>query len=79
MPLRRRRFARTVGLVGAGAFLLAGPSSSCTSFVGEVVLGFTDFCFIFDCQSGVLGGTLQPCADFDLDGNNQGPILNDCP
>jgi hypothetical protein len=42
------------------------------SFVGESVLTATDFCFIFDCQSGILGGTIDPCS-------GENPLFADCP
>lgn len=37
----------------------------------EGVLTSIDFCYIFDCQGGFLGGAIQPCG--------QNPLLVDCP
>lgn len=35
----------------------------CTTFTTNGVLTSVDFCYIFDCQSGFLGGAVQPCGD----------------
>lgn len=62
MRSRFRRIAVGAGLMAAGGFLLAGTGSGCISFTGEAVTTMTDFCFIFDCTNGILGGTIDPCA-----------------
>ena len=72
MRSRSRRIAALVALAAGGGFLLAGPYTGCMSFIGESALTATDFCFIFDCQSGILGGTIDPCS-------GDQPLFADCP
>ena len=85
MRSRSRRVALTLALFAGGGFLLAGPGTSCSSFLGESAFVATDFCFIFDCQNGFLGGTIKPC---DIGGGFGGfvdpdvtnsPLFVDCP
>ena len=82
MQSRSRRIAVVVSLIGVGGFLMAGPGTSCTSFVAQSALVATDFCFIFDCVNGPLGGTLDPCAGADPNSPEYavygGPYLTDC-
>ncbi len=85
MHSRFRRTAKAVALVFGGGFLMAGPGTGCLSFVAETALVATDFCFIFDCQNGFLGGTVDPCPNpsmSDLEANvtpSGGPVFLDCP
>ncbi len=72
MRSRYRRIAVAASLIGGSGFLLAGPSTGCISYAGDSLLEATNFCFIFDCQNGILGGTIDPCA-----GDN--PRFADCP
>ena len=75
----RRMAALAVGLA-TGALVMQSPNFACESFMGETVLATADFCFIFDCNSGILGGTLQPCVEtVDASGANTGTLLLDCP
>jgi len=74
MRLSKRRIGAFLTLAGAGGYMLAGPGTGCTSYLGESTATATDFCFIFDCQNGILGGTIDPCAD-----SGQGPFFADCP
>jgi hypothetical protein len=75
---RRVAFA-AIGL-GAGAILLSGPGTSCTSFLSASALTAADFCFIFDCENGLFGGTLDPCPPGGFDnGSGQLPLFLDCP
>ncbi len=83
MRSRWRLTGITVALALSGAFLTAGPGAGCVSFFAESALVATDFCFIFDCQNGLLGGTVDPCTDeppsdeaFAFPG---GPLFTDCP
>lgn len=83
MQSRTRRFVRGLGLLGAGAFLLQA-GTTCTSFAAESLLVQTDFCFIFDCQNGLFGGTVDPCTgigsgDSTVEAQNQQPFFADCP
>ncbi len=85
MRLRyRRSWFNAVARLGGFGYLLAGPQSTCTSFTGESLFVTTDFCFIFDCQGGIFGGTIDPCTGegsgnqtFETDDNL--PLFNDCP
>lgn len=85
MRSRFRRTAKAVALVIGGGFLMAGPGTGCLEFVAESALVATDFCFIFDCQNGFLGGTIDPCTN--LTGSQEeavfsppgGPLFLDCP
>ncbi len=81
----RRSLFKGAALLGGLGYVMANPT--CTSFVGESLLRSTDFCFIFDCQGGVFGGTLDPCAGSgsgaqtveSVGENAVAPFLNDCP
>jgi hypothetical protein len=72
-------------LIGAGSMLFSGPGTSCSSFIAESALEATNFCFILDCQNGVLGGTIDPCSgigsgDDTIEGEQTGqPLFTDCP
>lgn len=71
-------------LVGTCGYLMAGPGTSCSSYVGESTLVITDMCFIFDCQNGIFGGTLDPCSGIGsgnqtIEGGTQPPLFTDCP
>jgi len=85
MRLRSRRsWVATAGLLGGFGFLLSGPASTCWNFSGDSLFTTTDFCFIFDCQGGALGGVVQPCTGsgsgndtFETDTSD--PLFNDCP
>ncbi len=77
-----RRITLTLGLIFSGAMLLAQNGTGCVPFLAESTLAAVDFCFIFDCQNGILGGTLSPCNDTgnqNTDGTNRGPLFADCP
>jgi hypothetical protein len=76
--------AAVAGLMAAGGFLLAAPGSGCSSFTADSLLVSTDFCFIFDCQGGILGGTVNPCSgvgsgDQTIEGDQSLPLFTDCP
>jgi hypothetical protein len=74
-----RRGAVAAALVSGGGFLL--QNNGCVSFTAESALVATDFCFIFDCQNGLFGGTIDPCAPGGsvLDPVGGGPFFADCP
>jgi|CXWL01.1.fsa_nt_gi hypothetical protein len=78
MRLSARRVVAFLTLAAGGGYLLAGPGTGCSSYLGESAFVAIDFCFIFDCQSGFLGGTIDPCASSG-DGPGQGPLFVDCP
>ena len=77
MGRRCRGVAVVVALVGACGFLMSGPGTGCGSFALETVAANADFCFIFDCQDGVLGGTIDPCPT-QMEGGNAN-LFVDCP
>jgi len=85
MRLRSRRsWIAAVGLLGGFGYLLSGAPTTCYSFSGESFFTTTDFCFIFDCQGGALGGIVQPCTgagsgNSTFETNNSQPLFNDCP
>lgn len=74
MRSRSRRIAVGASLVGLGGYLFSGPGSGCGSFAAESTLFAANFCFIFDCQSGILGGTILPCSESEL----REPLFTDC-
>ena len=80
MKRRWRQKMMVAGLIGGGGFLFGGQSTSCLSFTGESVLSSANFCFIFDCQNGILGGTIAPCSrSTDANGDAIPPLFIDCP
>ncbi len=80
MRTHSRRIMTAVGLALGGAFLFSGAGTGCMSFTAESGLTSTNFCFIFDCQNGILGGTIDPCAGIGIDDRSgQEPMLVDCP
>ncbi len=83
MRCRSRRIVAAVGLVLLGASLLSGPGTGCVPFFGDSTLAAADFCFIFDCQNGLLGGTVDPCATTSSVGQGsqfvRPPFFADCP
>lgn len=78
MRLSARRAMAFLTLAAGGGYILAGPGTGCGSYALESTAAATDFCFIFDCQNGILGGTIDPCASTGT-GPGQGPLLADCP
>ncbi len=80
MRSRSRAIAMGLALIVGGAFLMSGPGTSCSSYLGNTALTATDFCFIFDCQNGLLGGTVDPCAGLGTgDSSGELPLFTDCP
>lgn len=72
MRSHSRRLAVLAGIAAGGGFLLTGPNTGCMSFMAKSAVTATDFCFIFDCQNGILGGTIDPCS-------GEQPLFADCP
>ncbi len=79
MASRSRRILPTVGLVLGGAYLLSGPATGCLPFDAVTLASTADFCFIFDCQNGILGGTIDPCTGTVGDQSGELPLFTDCP
>ncbi len=72
-----------LGILAGGGYLLAGPGTGCSSYIGESLLVATDMCFIFDCQNGILGGVFDPCSGIGsgnqtVEGVTQLPFFTDC-
>jgi len=83
MRSRKNRLIAAIGIIAGGGLLLGSPGASCTSFFGKSALQATDFCFIFDCQNGLLGGTIDPCSgtgsgDSTFEAENSPPLFTDC-
>ncbi len=79
----RKRIA-AMSVLTAGGYLTAGPGTSCSSYLGESTFAAADFCFIFDCQNGIFGGTIDPCSGIGsgnqtVEGNTIPPLFTDCP
>ena len=84
MRSRARKETAAITLLAASGFLTSGPGTSCTSFIGQSALVTADLCFIFDCQNGILGGTIDPCSGIGsgsqtIEGQTQQPLFTDCP
>lgn len=84
MRSRVRNWFSALALAGGFGYLMAGPGTSCTSYVGESTLVTADLCFIFDCQNGIFGGAIDPCSgtgsgNQTIEGNTQPPLFTDCP
>jgi len=79
-----KKISAIAGSLALGGYLMASPNTGCTSFLGESALVAADFCFIFDCQNGLLGGTIDPCSGIGsgnqtVEGDNAQPLFTDCP
>lgn len=85
MRSRIHRIGMAAAMTLGGGLLFAGPGTGCGSFLVETALATADFCFIFDCQNGILGGTIDPCPPLDATSGESvltpptGPIFVDCP
>ncbi len=84
MHKRGRKVISALTLLGSAGYLMAGPGTSCSSFAGQSALVTADLCFIFDCQNGILGGTIDPCSGIGsgnqtVEGDSQLPLFTDCP
>lgn len=84
MGVRNRRIMGVATLIALAGTVFAGPGTGCTSFIAESSLITADFCFIFDCQNGLLGGAINPCSGFGsgdgtVESNTQSPLFTDCP
>ncbi len=68
--------------VAAMATMGAAYQTGCMAFGGDQLLSTIDFCFVFDCQNGILGGVIDPCAGVNGSGDDVGRTGNlfiDCP
>ena len=76
MQGRSRRFRMFVllGLVTTTGMVFAGSGLACTSLALDQAAASVDFCFLFDCQAGALGGLI----DFCDTANPEQSLLADC-
>ena len=81
MRSRFRRMGMAAALVGSGGMLFQGSNVQCASLAAENLLTTVDFCFIFDCQTGIFGGTIDPCDIGETNSPNMQPglVFEDCP
>jgi len=84
MRSKWRKGLSWAGILAGGGIIISGPGTSCSSYVGQTALVAADFCFIFDCQNGALGGTFDPCSgigssDETIEGQVSPPLFTDCP
>lgn len=82
--MRYGRAVKIAASVLGGGLLLSGPGTGCVSYMAESFLVSTDFCFVFDCQNGIFGGTIDPCTGIGsgnqtVEGGSQSPLFTDCP
>ena len=88
--MTRKRVIRTavaISLVASGAYLCTSGPLACGSLGAEGALSAIDFCFMFDCTNGAVGGLIDPCAIVGVDpedttsdaiGTYGGPLFADC-
>lgn len=85
MRARSRLVMIMVALAFGGGFLTAGAGTGCANYLVETTLSAADFCFIFDCQQGFFGGTVDPCPPVGGSTGEAfltpptGPVFADCP
>ena len=84
MRSRARKVIAAISVLAASGIVMSGPGTSCSSYIGQSGLITADLCFIFDCQNGILGGTVDPCSGIGsgnqtFEGQTQQPLFTDCP
>ncbi len=76
--IRLKCAAAAIGVLGGGGYML--QATGCIApFMTESFATATDFCFIFDCQNGLFGGTIDPCSRQTINGEVAQPFFADCP
>ena len=83
---RSRGIRMKLGLAAAATtgLLLAGPELSCASAGASGLLASVDFCFLFNCNDGAIGGLVTFCSETDrnlLTGaplDQPVPLFSDC-
>ena len=73
-PSRRFRMVVLLGLVATSGMLFAGSGLACTSLTFDQAAASVDFCFLFDCQNGAIGGLVDFCDAVDPERS----LLADC-
>ncbi len=74
MRTRMRRYLFYLLFLTGGGTLLQGNNAGFVRCAGDTALTAINFCFVFDCQNGALGGGLEFCGDQAGD-----DIFLDCP
>ncbi len=74
MRKRTKRLMFYLLIFAAGGTLFTGGNAGFVRCSGDTVLTAINFCFVFDCQNGALGGGLEFCGDQPED-----DIFLDCP
>jgi hypothetical protein len=59
-------------LIAAMGTVFVTGNVTCGSFFADSAQSSVDFCFLFDCQNGAIGGLVDPCTE-----NYQ--VFIDCP
>jgi hypothetical protein len=75
MRTQRKRWA--MGLATAAMFGTLFQTN-CISFASDEVQRSVNFCFLFDCQNGALGGLIDFCPNATGD-TSTGNTFVDCP
>ena len=80
MNRRTNRWLTWLAMIFGGAtmfqsigFTGSGLNGGCARFASNGVLSATNFCVLFDCDNGFLGGVVDPCTD-----PSQAATLLDC-
>jgi hypothetical protein len=73
----RSTFRRWAVGVAATATMGVAYQTGCMSFAGDQFLATVDFCFVFDCQNGILGGVFDPCSGTNPRSNPTGSVDDD--
>lgn len=74
MQKTTKRLTAAVALaLGGGMLFQTGGLSGCTTFASQGALSAVDFCFLFDCNGGLL---LRPCGNPVV---LEDDLLQDCP
>jgi hypothetical protein len=75
MTKSHKRWVRYLLMIaGGGTLFQAGSNAGYARCAGDSTLTSINFCFVFDCQNGALGGTIEFCGDQPED-----DIFSDCP
>lgn len=74
MRNRIRKYLIYLLFLTGGGTLFQGNNAGFGRCAGDTLLTTINFCFIFDCQNGAIGGGLEFCGDQPGD-----DIFIDCP
>ncbi len=74
MRNRMKRFLLYVLFLAGGGTLFQGNNAGFIRCAGDTTLTAINFCFVFDCPNGAIGGALEFCGD-----QPQDDIFLDCP